>query len=225
MRLIEESIGRRAVHTRTVKVDVYKCDDNSYDVDAEIADIPQRHIDLICGSKAAGDDLHRMRLRLHIDQSNVVQRAGAETLAGPYGEHCANHGDVYARLVGLNVLKGFRQAVFERLGGMQGCTHITELAQSVPTALIQAIAQEAALRRKEGGGEEKEQPFQLDRCHALRLDSEAVRIFYPRWYRPIAAQGDGVPVEPLAQIGEAAIPTPGPAPATPAKQKPARRDS
>jgi len=30
-----------------------------------------------------------------------------------------------SRLVGLNLMKGFRQAVKERLGGVQGCTHIT----------------------------------------------------------------------------------------------------
>jgi hypothetical protein len=36
------------------------------------------------------------------------------------------------------------------------------------------------------------QPFQLDRCHALKRDGEAVRQFYPRWYRPAApAAGPG----------------------------------
>jgi hypothetical protein len=28
------------------------------------------------------------------------------------------------------------------------------------------------------------QPFQIDRCHALRSDGEAVRQHYPRWHQP-----------------------------------------
>jgi len=34
-----------------------------------------------------------------------------------------------------------------------------------------------------GDTDAAEQPFQIDRCHALRADGEAVRIHYPRWYR------------------------------------------
>ena len=88
------------------------------------------------------------------------------------------------RLAGLNLLHGFRRAVNERLGGVLGCTHLTELTQVLPTAVIQAFAGEVIDTR--GQAESSEKPFQLDRCHALRADGPAVRTYYPRWYRAAA---------------------------------------
>ena len=35
-----------------------------------------------------------------------------------------------------------------------------------------------------GHHEEQKMPWQLDRCHALRLDGPAVAMFYPRWHQP-----------------------------------------
>ena len=82
----------------------------------------------------------------------------------PYPGQCDDHGDAYAALVGLNLLKGFRQAVKERLGGVAGCTHLTELTQVLPTAVIQAFAGEVLDTREDS----EHRPFQIDRCHALR---------------------------------------------------------
>lgn len=183
MPLFPETIGRRSVHARSVQINVFSCPDGSWEIDAEIADVPQRDVQFMCGLRRAGEDLHRMRLRLLVDSSNRITRAGALTVSGPYGEFCADHREAYRKLEGMNLLKGFRHAVMEALGGMHGCTHITELATYVPTALIQAIAQETAMRKDSVNNEER-QPFQLERCHALKLDGEAVRIFYPRWHRP-----------------------------------------
>jgi hypothetical protein len=85
------------------------------------------------------------------------------------------------QLVGLNLLQSFHRTVRERLGGVRGCTHITEMAQVLPTAVVQALAGEVIDVR--GLADGASQPFQIDRCHALRRDGEAVRLHYPRWYR------------------------------------------
>jgi hypothetical protein len=69
----------------------------------------------------------------------------------------------------------------ERLAGTNGCTHLTELAQVLPTAAIQAFAGDVLDTREGGGSEQTVKPFQLDRCHALRSDGPAVAQFYPRW--------------------------------------------
>ena len=78
-------------------------------------------------------------------------------------------------------VKDFRKQLRERLGGVLGCTHITELAQVLPTAVVQAFAGEVIDTR--GNAEGASQPFQIDRCHALRSDGPVVQQFYPRWYR------------------------------------------
>ena len=35
----------------------------------------------------------------------------------------------------------------------------------------------------EGTGDSQQQPFQLNRCHALKLDGAAVATYYPRWVK------------------------------------------
>ena len=50
--------------------------------------------------------------------------------------------------------------------------------------MVQAFAGEVIDTR--GTAEGASQPFQIDRCHALRSDGEVVRLHYPRWYRPVA---------------------------------------
>jgi hypothetical protein len=52
----------------------------------------------------------------------------------------------------------------------------------IPTAAIQTFAGEMKEERDDGS-----KPFQLDQCHALETTSEAVRTWYPKWYRGRAA--------------------------------------
>ena len=53
------------------------------------------------------------------------------------------------------------------------------------TAVVQAFDGDVLDTREDSALGER--PFQIDRCHALRSDGEAVRAYYPRWYR--AASG------------------------------------
>jgi hypothetical protein len=122
-----------------------------------------------------------------IDEAFNIVEAGSETRWMPYPGHCDDLGDAYGALVGLNLLQGFRAAVRERLGGVLGCTHLTEMTQVLPTAVVQAFAGEVLDTREDNAS--GRQPFQLDRCHALRTDGPVVRTFYPRWYRALPVPG------------------------------------
>ncbi len=52
----------------------------------------------------------------------------------------------------------------------------------LPTAAIQAFAGDVFNTRDGAGGDGQDtQPFQLDRCQALRTDGAAVARYYPRW--------------------------------------------
>jgi hypothetical protein len=136
--------------------------------------------------RLAGQPIHDMLLRLVVDEQFNVVESGAQTRAMPYPGVCDDHGDAYGRLVGLNLLKGFRQEVRQRLGGVLGCTHMTELSQVLPTAVVQAFVGEVA----DHGGDnpQGQRPFQIDRCHALRANGPVVQTHYPRWYRKGASE-------------------------------------
>jgi hypothetical protein len=178
---------RQLKHSRHIDVQIYARGGGLWEVDAVVSDVKTRDTHLVSSVRHAGEPIHDMLLRLVIDEDFNVLEAGSETRAMPYADACDQHGDAYGQLVGLNLLRGFRFAVAERLGGVNGCTHLTELTQVLPTAVVQAFAGDVINTRGEDGPDAK-QPFQLDRCHALRTDGNTVRTYYPRWYKPAAPQ-------------------------------------
>lgn len=176
-------VSRRALkHVRTIQVEAFSRDDGLWDIDARITDTKTRDTKLASGVRVAGTPIHDLYLRLTIDTQLTVVAAEAVSDAVPYSSFCNTIGPDYQKLVGLNLLKSFRQELKTRLSGIDGCTHLTELAQILPTAAIQAFAGEVFSTREGGDTDEDGQkPFQLDRCHALRTDGAAVAQFYPRW--------------------------------------------
>jgi hypothetical protein len=181
---------RQLKHCRSIDVQIYARGNGLWEVDAEITDTKTRDALLAGGLRPAGEPIHDMLLRVVVDEQFNIVEAGSETRRMPYPGQCDDHGDAYRRLIGLNLLKGFRQAVKERLAGTSGCTHLTELTQVLPTAVVQAFAGDVIdTREGDSGG----RPFQIDGCHALRCDGPAVRTYYPRWYRGSA---ESMPVAP-----------------------------
>ena len=185
MALPTAATTRQLKHRRSIEVQIYSRGNGLWEVDAHISDVRTRDTRMATGMLPAGSPIHDMLLRLVVDEQFNIIEAGAETAAMPYPGECNAYGDIYSRLVGLNLMRGFRQAVKERLGGIQGCTHITELTQVLPTAVVQAFAGEVLDTRGDAAG--STQPFQIDRCHALRADGLAVKTYYPRWYRAAPA--------------------------------------
>lgn len=183
--------ARRHVHTRAIRVDAFVRDDGLWDIEAQLVDTKAGDFRLATGIRKAGDPVHDMRLTVTIDTHLTIVAARAESPWVPYPGHCDQIGPDYRKLVGLNLTQDFRRHVRERLGGVHGCTHITELAGVLPTAAIQAFAGEVIKTRDasqpDPAGDDRK-PFQLDRCHALRSDGPAVAQFYPRWYRAPATQ-------------------------------------
>ena len=188
MALPTAASDRQLKHRRSIDVQVYARGDGLWEVDAHIEDVRPHETRMATGMLPAGSPIHEMLLRIVVDERFNVVEAGAQTLAMPYPGECDTYGDAYGRLVGLNLMKGFRHGVKERLGGVLGCTHLTELTQVLPTAVVQAFAGEVIDTR--GDAPDSPQPFQIDRCHALRADGPTVMTYYPRWYR---AAESGVP--------------------------------
>lgn len=172
------------MHTRSVRLDAFKRADGAWDIEAELRDTKPFDCPLNTGVFQAGKPIHHMWLRVTIDQQYNVLDAVAVTEARPYPGECEGITSNYHRLIGLNLARGFRAGVRERLGGVQGCTHLSELAQLLPTAAMQAAAGDPERRRADRDPNAARRPFQLDQCHALRIDGPMVARFYPTWHRP-----------------------------------------
>jgi len=178
MPLPATEVERELRHTRRVRYEGYKRADGLWDIEAHLTDIKNHDFNLKTGVRRAGQPVHSMWVRITIDRRMQIVDAAASSDAVPYAGGCETIAPAYRALIGLSLVKDFRKRVRESLGGVRGCTHLTEMLGGLPTAAIQTFAGEMPEER-EGGAK----PFQLDQCHALETTSDTVKKWYPKWHR------------------------------------------
>jgi Protein of unknown function (DUF2889) len=178
MPLPDTEVGRELKHTRRIRYEGYKRADGLWDIEAHLTDIKNTDFKLKTGVRPAGQPIHSMWVRITIDRKLKIVDAMASSDAVPYPGDCETIAPEYKKLVGLSLIKDFRRSVREILGGVKGCTHMTEMLGGLPTAAIQTFAGE--MRPEEA---EERKPFPLDQCHALESTGEAVRKYYPKWHK------------------------------------------
>jgi hypothetical protein len=176
MPLSEPKARREPLHRRTVEIVGYKREDGLYDIEGTLFD--RKDVDFPVGGavRPAGEAIHRMWLRITLDREWHVVDAEACTDSMPYRGVCDRVTPDYAKLIGLSIGPGYLRHIKERLGGVHGCTHLSELAGALATAAFQTFAGQGLLPPDR-------KPPQLDRCHALDTHGEVVARFHPKWYR------------------------------------------
>ena len=173
--------SRAMRHVRSITAQAFAREDGLWDIEARLIDTKPRPIVLASGTREAGEPVHDLWLRVTVDTALNVVDAVAASDAMPYPGHCNSFSDAYQQLIGLNLMKGFRHAVRERLAGVAGCTHLTELAAVLPTATIQAFAGDVMPTSDWQADDEQSQPqFHLDRFQASRTDPPALAKYEPR---------------------------------------------
>jgi hypothetical protein len=182
MPLPESPVPRQRLHTRRIVYEGWQREDGLFDIDARIVDTKDHDYALASGVRPAGEPVHDMSVRITIGRDYVIRAVAACSDRVPYEDGCEHIAPDYAKLVGANLMHGFRKTLFDLLGGVRGCSHVTELIAYLPTAAMQTFA--SLVRDADPAAETK--PFQLDRCHALQHTAETVRRYYPKWYRGAA---------------------------------------
>lgn len=177
MPLAISPVVRTRLHTRRVTYEGFRREDGLFDLEGHLTDVKDHDYLLLTGLRAAGDAVHDMWVRLTIGIDYTIRAIEVRTDAMPYPGACDEVTPDYSKLVGASLLLGFRRTLYDAMGGVQGCSHVTELLTLAPTAAIQMFA--GLTREIEGD----QKPFQLDRCHALETTSDTVRQYYPQWYR------------------------------------------
>jgi len=172
---------RKRLHERNARYEGFARDDGWFDIEAHLTDTKDFDHTLLTGLRRAGEPVHDMWVRLTVDAELTIRAIEVKMDAAPYPGGCERIESAYRKVVGANLLQGFRRTLHDAFGGVRGCTHLTELLGYLPTAAVQMMA---GLKKREDEGEHK--PFQLDRCHALETTTEVVRRYYPKWYRGAA---------------------------------------
>jgi hypothetical protein len=172
---LEGTTAREPLHRRSIEIHGYKRADGLYDIEGHLVDTKPVDFRLAAGIRKANEPVHSMWLRITVDRKLTIVDAAAAMDAMPYVGDCSRIEPAYRKLVGLSIGPGYHRSVKELLGGVRGCTHITELAGMLATAAFQTLA-------GQGLADPAKKPFQLDRCHALDSSAPAVGRHYPKWY-------------------------------------------
>lgn len=182
MSLPTANTNRKPLHTRTITVNTFARDDGMFDLEAQLVDVKAYDFTLQSGEMHnSGRPIHHMNMRITIDKEFTIQEAIVDYDAAPYGQNCSSISPAYGKLVGLNLLRNFRNEVKKIFSKVNGCTHMTELTYVLPTVAVQTMAGQNPGNPVDTKDKTKK-PFQLDGCHALRVDGPVAKKFYPIWY-------------------------------------------
>jgi len=186
---------RKLIHTRKIVCQGFLRDDGLWDIEGHITDVktyawnnPFR------GLIGAGDPIHEMVIRLTMDDSLEVRAVETSMDFTPYPT-CPEVAPNFQRLIGLRIIKGWRRQVRERLGGVEGCTHMVELLSPLATTAFQTIIpyQRFQQRKSLEEGEADtttRRPRQIDTCYSWASNREVVRRYLPDFYTGEASGSD-----------------------------------
>ncbi|MDD2058526.1 DUF2889 domain-containing protein [Pseudomonas sp. GD03860] len=178
---------RRLLHTRQVTCTGYLRSDGLFDIEGRLLDTKGCDTEMPFGTIPAGGTLHQMYLLMTVDADLVIQHVEARSEVVPT-PGCAQISQAYAALKGVKVGAGFKQRVAERVGGINGCTHLSELLGPMATTLIQTTApilrERLLLREQQEPGFKRPKHWVIGTCHTYRNDGEVVRTLWPDYYEP-----------------------------------------
>ncbi|MNN02252.1 hypothetical protein D3C81_1149040 [compost metagenome] len=170
---------RTLLHDRWVHCAGYLRKDGLIDIEGCIEDVKTVDCDTLYKTVQAGEPFHRMRLVLTVDMDFLIHEVKASTDAGPT-PICGNIADAYSALKGLTIGPGFKKKAAHLVGGVHGCTHITELLGPMATTLYQTtfdMLHEAESRRVASDPDyQRPRPWVIGTCHAYHPDSDVTRL-------------------------------------------------
>ena len=136
---LPEPVARTPAHTRSITYQGFRREDGLWDIEAHMTDVKsysfQNHFR---GTIEAGEPMHEMLLRVTVDDDFVIQEVTAVTDNSPF-EICPDIVEAYQSLAGIKMGPGWRRNIRQVVGGVRGCTHLTELLFPMATVAMQTL--------------------------------------------------------------------------------------
>ena len=153
---VPDASPRKHVHTRAIDYRGYEREDGLWDIEAHMTDTKTYEFtNKWRGTVPVGEPMHEMLLRVTIDDNFVIQDIFAATEHSPF-EMCPAIAPNYKKLIGIKMGPGWRKAIRMKVGGTEGCTHLTELLFPMATVAMQTIWPIRSKRKQESDTEEKQ---------------------------------------------------------------------
>ena len=169
--------ARSHLHDRRVVFRGYRRGDGLWDIEAELHDSKTQEFVLPGeGRWAAGEPIHGMAVRLTVDDDTVVHAIEVAMDHVPHGP-CPQAMAPMQRMVGSRLNRGWRKAIEQHLGGIQGCAHLRELLFNMATAGFQTMVESVVPIDPE------HPPPHLGKCVTWDFNGPVVARRYPKFYR------------------------------------------
>ncbi len=128
MPLSSAPVDRSRLHVRAVTYEGYRRGDDLFDIEGHLTDVKDHDYTLLTGVRRSGEPVHDMWIRLTIGGDYLIRAIEVRTDEMPYPGACDLITPAYDKLVGASLLHGFRRTLQEAMGGVRGCSHLTELS-------------------------------------------------------------------------------------------------
>ncbi|PHS73454.1 MAG: hypothetical protein COB22_01830 [Cycloclasticus sp.] len=175
---LPENQARKHLHTRQITCEGYQREDGLWEVDARLTDIKTYHVEnAFRNGIEPGDPIHDMKIRITVDEQLVVRDCIAVTDKSPFA-CCPDINPIFRKLIGQQIAAGWTMRVKKLVGGLQGCTHLTDLIGPATTTIFQTMSR---MTRKTNP-DKSVKPFFLNGCHAWDTNSKQVQQFFPAFY-------------------------------------------
>lgn len=168
---------RKPLHLREVRYEGFEREDGRFDLEAMLVDTKPMAFEIEGeGPWQPGQPVHGMRVRVVIDAQFIVQDIEVAMDHVPHPE-CTRAREPMRRMIGCSMRKGWRQAIEERLGKVQGCAHLRELLFNMGTVAFQTLAP-----RLQADRAPDERPVVLGGCQAWDPSGPMVARIYPQFH-------------------------------------------
>jgi len=175
---LEQSVERELLHTRNIICHGYQRTDGLWDIEARLVDT--KNYDFSNKDRGGiirtGEALHDLYLRLTLDNEMFIIKAESFLNETPYN-FCKQAGKNTASLEGLQIAPGWMRKARQRVGGSNGCTHLTEMLKTIATTAFQTFSIE---RHKNIDPQAK--PLYFNSCMTHASDSPVTLRDTPEFY-------------------------------------------
>lgn len=132
-------VERIPIHRRGIETQGYLREDGLWDIEGCLRDFKGYAFENEDRGVIEPDEpLHDMFLRLTVNDDYEIVAVHAETRSAPF-RLCPNITENYQKLVGLRIQAGFSREARRLVGGVMGCTHISEILRILTTVAMQTI--------------------------------------------------------------------------------------
>ena len=179
---LSSPVKRKPLHNRHVHCEGFLRDDGLIEIDGHMTDtkpfdFPNQDRG---GAIRSGEALHGISARITFDNSMTIVDAEAILDHTPYN-YCKNIAPVFKKIIGIKIGPGWRGRIQEVMGGIKGCTHLTELLGPMATTAFQTMVSVNIpdyVPNAENRGI-RQLPKFINTCYTHAEDSPVVKAHYP----------------------------------------------